>query len=233
MKGWQADLILDQKTAFILYDNVDTVNILVYDGLMPEDTYHHGNLKEALIEAGQQILSEKGIEGLSLRRVARKVGVSHTAPYNHFADKQALLAALSAAGHAQLYAQLSQAFKESQAAGRPALIETAWCYLQFALEDPGRFHLMFSGSLEVERDHPDYVAVSQKNIGLLEEIVAYGQEQGEIGPVSIPDGAIWLWSAVHGFTNLILEDQFPHEYHQARDLKDLLKVVIGSGAQKD
>jgi AcrR family transcriptional regulator len=193
---------------------------------MSQDSYHHGNLKEALIAAGQQILSEKGLEGLSLRRVARKVGVSHTAPYNHFADKQALLAALSAAGHEQLYQQLSQAFQRGKTSSEGILIEVAWCYLQFALEDPGRFHLMFSGALEVERDHPNYVAVSQKNITLLEEIIGFCQARGELRAGSAADLAIQLWSIVHGFTNLILENQFPDGFRMDRELRDLLIVVI-------
>ena len=79
---------------------------------MTSNTYHHGNLKEALIAAGLEILSEQGVEGLSLRKVAKKVGVSHTAPYNHFSDKQALLAAISTAGHEQLYQTLSDTFNK-------------------------------------------------------------------------------------------------------------------------
>ena len=66
--------------------------------IMKSKTYHHGNLKEALISAGLEILSEKGMEGLSLRNVAKQIGVSHAAPYNHFHDKQALLAAMSTVG---------------------------------------------------------------------------------------------------------------------------------------
>lgn len=193
---------------------------------MTKDSYHHGNLREALIAAGQEILSEKGIEGLSLRRVARHVGVSHTAPYNHFADKQALLAAISTAGHAQLYERLNRIFTEAKQSSAEILIEITTSYLEFAIEDPGRFHLMFSGALEEERDHPTYIDIAQKNINLLEEIIAYCQSRREICQGSVTDIAIRLWSSVHGFTNLILEDQFPPGYLRDRNLRDLLKVVI-------
>jgi len=66
---------------------------------MTKKTYHHGDLKNALIRAGIDILAREGVGGLSLRKVARNAGVSHTAPYAHFADKQALIAAISTNGH--------------------------------------------------------------------------------------------------------------------------------------
>ena len=72
------------------------------------NTYHHGDLKNALIQAGIEILSIEGVKGLSLRRVAKRAGVSHAAPYAHFKDKQALVAAISTEGYKKLFAQLTQ-----------------------------------------------------------------------------------------------------------------------------
>lgn len=189
-------------------------------------TYHHGNLKEALISAGLKILSEKGMEGLSLRNVAKRVGVSHTAPYNHFPDKQALLAAISTAGHEQLHQTLLDTFEKFKHSSPDIIAEIAWSYLQFALDDPGRFKLMFSGALEEERAHPEYVETSLKNISLLEEIIAFCQSKEQITEGKVEIIAIKIWSLVHGFTNLILEDQFPREYIQDQNLKDLLKAAI-------
>lgn len=170
---------------------------------MTSKTYHHGNLKEALISAGLEILSQKGMEGLSLRNVAKRIGVSHAAPYNHFPDKQALLAAMSTAGHEQLHQTLLETFEKFKHNSTDIIIEIAWAYLQFALDDPNRFKLMFSGVLEEERNHPAYMEIAQKSISLFEEIIAFCQSKGQLAESELKSIAIKLWSSVHGFTYLI------------------------------
>ena len=194
--------------------------------IMKSKTYHHGNLKEALISAGLETLSEQGVEGLSLRNVAKKIGVSHTAPYNHFPDKQALLAAISTAAHEQLHQIILDAFEKSK--NTPAIIipDVAWAYLQFALNNPSKFKLMFSGALEEETRHPDFVAISQKSIALLEEIIVFCQKAGQLDSGGIEMNAIRLWSLVHGFTYLVLENQFPEKYSKGDNLRNLLNSIV-------
>jgi AcrR family transcriptional regulator len=193
---------------------------------MPPKTYHHGNLKEALITAGLDILSEKGMEGLSLRKVARKVGVSHTAPYNHFSDKQGLLAAISTAGHEHLHQLLLDTFEKSKIQSSDVISNIAWAYLQFGLANPAKFKLMFSGALEEERAHPEFVAISQKSIALFKEIIVFCQSKGQLPEGRVEEIAIKLWSLVHGFTYLMLENQFPVEYLQGQNTRELLKGLI-------
>ena len=133
--------------------------------------YHHGDLKNALIEAGADILSKDGVSGLSLRKVAQKAGVSHTAPYAHFADKQALIAAISTDGFRRLYDAISTAAQ--QHAGDPArqLVEGAWAYVQFALRDTDHFKITLSSVVEKEKDYPAFVEMSQRSFALVVQIV--------------------------------------------------------------
>ena len=194
---------------------------------MSTTSYHHGDLKNALIKAGVEILAEKGLRGLSLRKVAKQAGVSHAAPYAHFKDKQALIAAISTEGFRRLYFQIQSALEEYREQPNTLLVETAWAYFQFACNEPDLFKLMFSSALEKENDYPDFVEISQENFSQLVEIVETCQKgdllrQGEKDML-----AIQLWSSVHGFTSLYLDGQISHSVLDGRDLKEMLIQVLG------
>jgi len=192
---------------------------------MKSTNYHHGNLKEELIAAGLEILSEQGLDGLSLRNIAKRIGVSHTAPYNHFPDKLSLVAAISTAGHKQLHQILLDTFEKTKSSSN-IIFEIAWAYLQFALDNQAIYKLMFSGALEEERDHPEYIEISRKEIALFEEIIVFCQSNGQLPEGGVHKTAIKLWSLTHGFTYLMMENQFPAEYLHGENIREMIKGII-------
>src|SRR6266478_9089319 len=98
--------------------------------------YHHGDLRHALIQAGLEMLAEGGAAALDLRKVARKAGVSHAAPYRHFADKQALIAAINEEGFHRLAERIQHALQEVPDDAFEQLFGIARAYVQFAQENP-------------------------------------------------------------------------------------------------
>ena len=193
---------------------------------MATTPYHHGDLKNALIKAGVRILAKEGVSGLSLRKVAKQAGVSHAAPYSHFADKQALIAAISAEGFKQLYIQIKSVFEMHRADPETLLIETAWAYVQFALNKPDRFKLMFSSVLEKEKEYAEFVEISQESFSQLMEIVETCQQGGILKSGASDVVAVSVWSTVHGFTSLLLEGQISHTVLEKASLKDLLIAIL-------
>ena len=193
------------------------------------DNYHHGDLKNALIQAGIEILSRDGLPALSLRNVAKQAGVSHMAPYAHFADKQALIAAIAAEGFAKLYDKLSAA-QQSQPEPVQSLFATAHAYLQFALDEPEHFNITFSGAVEAEKDYPEYVEQSQRCFRLVVTLVAECQSEALFAGDDPQLLAVSIWSCIHGFVQLLLANQFPSillAQYSAHDIFDLhLKRVL-------
>jgi AcrR family transcriptional regulator len=184
--------------------------------------YHHGDLKNALIKAGVKILAKEGVGGLSLRKVAKQAGVSHAAPYSHFADKQALIAAISTEGFKQLYAQIEAAREMHLGDPSTLLKETARAYIQFAINEPDRFKLMFSSVIEKEKEYPGFVEASQKNFRQLVEMVEICQRAGVLKAGSSDLIAVSTWGAVHGLVMLILEGQISHTVLDKYPLEDIL-----------
>jgi AcrR family transcriptional regulator len=195
--------------------------------------YHHGDLKNALIKAGVDILAREGVAGLSLRKVAGKAGVSHTAPYSHFADKQALIAAISTEGFRELYERVQRCIERHD--GKPAkqLIEVAWEYVQFATDDPDRFKVMFSGVLEKEKDYPEFVTESQNNFRQIMQLVESNQRAGVLKAGSSDLVAVSAWGIVHGLIVLLLEGQISHTILEKKSPRKLLEFQLGQIMLKD
>ena len=189
-------------------------------------TYHHGDLKNALIKAGVEILAKDGVSGLSLRKVAMKAGVSHAAPYAHFTDKQSLIAAISTEGFRQLYERVSVVAEKYRSQPEKQLVEAAWAYVEFALDDRDRFKVMFSGVLEKEKDYPEFVAESQRTFQLVKMIVEANQASGRLRSGDPALVALSAWGIIHGFIMLMLEGQISHTVLETMSLRELVEFQL-------
>ncbi len=193
---------------------------------MPAKKYHHGDLENALVRAGVEILSKEGIGGLSLRKVAQRVGVSYAAPYAHFKDRQALIAAISTEGFKQLYNALDAAVSAQAGDPKQQLVDGACAYLQFALDNTAIFKIMFSGVLEKEKDYPAFVESSRKTFDKVVEVVLACQAAGLLLPADPELMAVSVWGQVHGVVSLALEGQISHTVLDRFTLREIVLFGI-------
>ena len=169
--------------------------------------YHHGDLRNALIQAGLELLAEGGARELDLRKVARRAGVSHAAPYRHFADKQALIAAIDEEGFHWLAERIQATLREVPDEPFEQLLGVALAYVHFAQEHPWLMREMFSG-LTIERESFASLHAASKTVyQLYIEVIRRGQEKGKIVEGDPAALAGVLWSVLHGLAMLIIEQQ--------------------------
>ncbi len=173
------------------------------DGERKRSSYHHGALREELLEACVRLIEAEGIGAVSLRRVAREAGVSPGAPYHHFPDRAALLAAISVRGFEQLATDLGAA-RETASVFREVLLAMLVAYVDFARRHKAYFQLMFRPELSQPEKHPDARAAGDAAFAVLTDVVA------DCG-VSDPDGlAVSLWAFGHGLASLAIDGQLDH-----------------------
>ncbi len=188
--------------------------------------YHHGNLKEALIEAGRQILEEEGLDKLSLRGVARRAGVSQTAPYHHFKDKETLLAAIAQTGFQDLAGAARKALKEGKSP-QDQLDRYGAGYVEFAAKHPALFNLMFSGQLSSDKDHTEFLETASVSFELLRQCVAQVLEANGAPPNLTDIRTLSSWSIVHGLATLIIDGRVAPEDYACTSAKDLAAKMLG------
>ncbi len=177
--------------------NANSVNIITSH----PKSYHHGDLRSAVVAEGLRLLNDREAEALSLREIARNVGVSATALYRHFPDKSSLLAALATAGYAMLAEQQSDA---AMGKGEERFAQLGRAYVRFAVANPALFRLIFVNSPADMHAHS--IAPSGSAASLLEQGVA---EMLGVGATPEARFAVMLraWSLVHGLSMLILDRQ--------------------------
>lgn len=184
-----------------------------YPSGMTAGRYHHGNLRAALVDEALAVARERGPEGLVLRDLARRVGVSHNAAYRHFADREAIvdevalvaLAGLSAA----MSARLDEVEGELAATGdadpvlraRRRLIAIGHGYADWALVEPGLFRVLFTAYPEVPESDPAVADPYAMLNDALDDLVAVGS----LGAARRPGAEVTCWSAVHGFSVLCID----------------------------
>lgn len=173
-------------------------------------SYHHGDLRASLVRASLTLLAEEGIEGLTLRSVARRVGVSHAAPKNHFGDLSGLLEAVAAEGFVRL-AEAMEAAVAGAADPLSRLLEAGVAYVAFARRRPGHFRAMFHPRLGPRLAGGELEQASTRALGVLVEAMRAAQAAGVAREGDVLELSLAAWSMVHGLAALAVDDHLAHK----------------------
>lgn len=197
----------------------------------PSSRYHHGNLRSALLDAAEQELNEKGIEGISMRSVAKRAGVSHAAPAHHFGDARGVLTALAAIGFERLVEHQKKQESRAEQDQMSLLIAQGMGYIEFATNHPNLFRLMFSSDKPLATDE---VLASRGGLAFNRLVEKLNLTMDELCDQKAMSKLLRAWGLVHGLSELLIAgrpkllDGFSVT-EQAQVLKDTLADAFEGG----
>ncbi len=192
----------------------------------PLKPYHHGALREALLEAAEQILERDGIGGLTLRAAARDAGASHAAPKNHFGDLAGLLSELAARGFGRFTDSLLAA-AEGQPTAQARLNAIGRAYVEFAIANPGLFQLMFRGE-RLDSKRPALRQEQDRSLQMLRNAVAAAHPAPPSALGEPGSGAAYTvraWAMAHGFAMLLLDGRLDLLLEDAPSGRDPMRLL--------
>ncbi len=172
-----------------------------------KDSYHHGDLRHGIIEEAKIWIETKDISSLSLRGIARRLGVSHNAPYRHFADKESLLAAIAEMGFIKLRQWLQQVVEENTLTPEAGIKALGVKYIEYAVSHPAYYRVMYSAYLSDSQKYSSLEKAAEESFTILIETIAQGQKVGVIRLGDARELAYVCWSLVHGVSMLYLDRQ--------------------------
>lgn len=164
--------------------------------------YHHGDLRQALIDSALDLVEEYGLSNLSLRKIARRVGVTHSAPYRHFEDKGELVAAMAEAGFDELHDYMTRERDREDGPPTEKLYALGLAYVLFAVDRPNHFRVMFGPEVRDERPYPSLAEARDAAFDLLHRAVESCQKAELIREGETQRHARTCWTLVHGIASL-------------------------------
>jgi AcrR family transcriptional regulator len=192
-------------------------------------TYHHGNLRLALLNAARELAAENTIDSITLREVARRAGVSHAAPYHHFADKRALLRALAIDAFTELRTQMQLKWHSDPMQNLKTI---GLVYVQFALSHPTEFRFMFRRTLCEPKGTPDELTdIANETFEMLIQTIRTMQKLGIAVSGDSQEKALIVWSTIHGLSNLLIDAPIAPQPIPDGYLEHLIDVVQETNLQ--
>jgi AcrR family transcriptional regulator len=186
-------------------------------------SYHHGDLRRALIDAALEILITEGTQALSLRAVARRAGVSQAAPYHHFTDRDELLAAVAVAGFRLMLSQLENVRTAPSPNPRKGMEDCAVAYVHFAMAYPSHYRLMFGRALAERSQYVELRDSMRELRAVFAETVVKLQQRGLARRGDPAELGLTVWSLLHGLAMLLIDGQMREELGDACDADRLIR----------
>jgi AcrR family transcriptional regulator len=171
--------------------------------------YHHGDLERALVDTAVQMIQQEGVQALTLRGVGARLGVSRTALYRHFDDKQALLARVASEGFKTFHDALAAAADHAESRGADPMPPMAAAYAHFARTYPSHYQTMFSGALAGGTRDPELQRCGEAAFTVLLDAIRRGQQRGRIRAGDPLELAEVTWALSHGLATLAMANQLP------------------------
>jgi len=169
-------------------------------------SYHHGDLRQTLLRSAKQLIAEAGIENLSLRRLAERAGVSRTAPYHHFSDKNDLLCAIAAEGFRRRHQTAAAEFDNKAKSMLEKFHVYMNSYVQFAVDNPEEYELMFGRSIWKQQNSTEELrAVAYPCFQHQVDMIRCWQSCGVISGDNALRSAQVIWGALHGIAKLFID----------------------------
>jgi AcrR family transcriptional regulator len=193
--------------------------------------YHHGNLRRALLDEALATIRAEGVDGLTVREIGARLGVSRTALYRHFADKRALLAAVATEGFRTLRQQLVTAWEEG-GRGRAAFESMGVAYVRFAFTNPSHYRVMFGGFVDPKACDPELAAEAAGAFQVLVDALAALQRDAIVRAEDTVKMARFVWAVVHGVAMLGIDGQL-HEPGAGEELMQYALERLRTGIEGD
>jgi AcrR family transcriptional regulator len=203
-----------------------------------KNSYHHGDLRQSMIDAACAHLSNSSADSLSLRALARELGVSPTAPYRHFESKNALFAAIACSGFEQMTESLSSVREKYRDDMEASMLETSDAYVSWALANPEKYQMFFDTSLVDFNEYPEIQERSKECFDVLISLIEQGLAEGVFIELPSYQLAMSIWAGIHGTCSLLLarveKQQFRNEVmdkalaHLSEDRRTQLSLLWNS-----